>query len=130
MSYQLSFAHLLTYDAGEPGITLDVVLKLSGASVSCEAKIDTGSFWCVFARAVGEQLGLDIKGGLRQLVGTVTGTFVVYLHEVNLSVAGFELDALVGIAEDENFRRNVARGGAVSLSKSYLDSTTTKANCI
>ncbi len=44
---------------------------------------------------------------MRQLVGTVTGTFVVYLHEVNLLVAGFAFSAFVGFAEDEGFRRNV-----------------------
>ena len=44
---------------------------------------------------------------MRQLVGTVTGTFVVYLHEVNLSVAGLECSAFVGFAEDAGFRRNV-----------------------
>jgi hypothetical protein len=31
----------------------------------------------------------------------------MYLHEVTLSVLGFELDALVGFAEDEMFQRNV-----------------------
>ncbi len=107
MSHDLSLAHLLIYDAGQPGITLDVALRAGGASVSCEAKIDTGSFWCVFAREVGERLGLDIEGGMRQVVGTVTGAFVVYLHEVSLSVADFELNALVGFAVDEGFRRNV-----------------------
>ena len=44
---------------------------------------------------------------MRQLVGTVTGTFVVYLHEVNLSVAGFAFSVFVGFAEDEGFWRNV-----------------------
>ncbi len=107
MSYELSFGRMLAYDAGQPGITLNVALKLSGESVPCEAKIDTGSFFCVFARTIGEQLGLDIEGGVHQFIGTVTGTFVIYLHEVNLSVAGFELDALVGFAADASFGRNV-----------------------
>ena len=62
---------------------------------------------CIFARDLGEQLGLEVESGMRQLVGTVTGTFVVYLHEVNLSVAGLECSAFVGFAEDEGFRRNV-----------------------
>ena len=41
---------MLTYDAGQPGITLAVTLKAVGDDVACEAKIDTGSFYCVFAR--------------------------------------------------------------------------------
>ena len=44
---------------------------------------------------------------MRQLVRTVTGTFVVSLHEVNLAVAGLECSAFVGCAEDTGFRCNV-----------------------
>lgn len=107
MSYQLSFAQVLAYDAGLPGVTLIVILRLSGKSVPYEAKLDTGSSFCIFARSIGEQLELDVESGLRQLIGTVTGTFMTYLHEVSLSVAGFELDALVGFAADASFQRNV-----------------------
>lgn len=70
-------------------------------------KVDTGSSNCIFARSVGEELGLDIESGLRLLVGTVTGNFVAYLHEVTLSLASFEFSGLVGFAEDQGFRRNV-----------------------
>ena len=107
MSYQMSFATLVQYDPGQPSITVAVTLSLSQDRITCEAKIDTGASLCIFARNLGEQLGLEIESGMRQLVGTVTGTFVVYLHEVNLSVAGLECSAFVGFAEDEGFRRNV-----------------------
>ena len=107
MSYQMSFATLLQYDPGQPSITVTVTLSLSQDHINCEAKVDTGASLCIFARDLGEQLGLEIESGMRQLVGTVTGTFVVYLHEVNLSVAGLECSAFVGFAEDEGFRRNV-----------------------
>lgn len=107
MSFQLTFDHRLEYDAGQAGITLAVTLRLNQDAVSCEAKIDTGSTFSILARKVGEDLGLEIESGIKRLVGTVTGTFVVYLHEVTLSVLGVELDALVGFAADENFQRNV-----------------------
>ncbi len=107
MSYHMSFATLVQYDPGQPSITVAVTLSLSQDRITCEAKIDTGASLCIFARNLGEQLGLEIESGMRQLVGTVTGTFVVYLHEVNLSVAGLECSAFVGFAEDEGFRRNV-----------------------
>ena len=107
MSYHLSFTELVSYDPGQASITVAVILSLSHDRVSCEAKVDTGSSLCIFAGNLGERLGLDVESGMRQLVGTVTGNFVVYLHEVNLSVAGFEFSALVGFAEDEVFRRNV-----------------------
>lgn len=107
MSFQLTFDQRLAYDAGQAGITLPVTLRLSQETVMCDAKIDTGSTFSIFARKVGEDLGLEIESGIKRLVGTVTGTFVVYLHEVTLSVVGFELDTLVGFAADDSFQRNV-----------------------
>ncbi len=107
MSYQLSFTELVNYDAGQPSITVPLTLSVGQARVVCDAKVDTGSSNCIFARHVGEELGLDIETGLRLLVGTVTGTFVAYLHEVNLSLATFEFSGLVGFAENKEFRRNV-----------------------
>jgi hypothetical protein len=107
MSYQMSFATLMHDDPGQPSMTVAVTLSLSQDHINCEAKVDTGASWCIFARDLGEQLGLEVENGMRQLVGTVTGTFVVYLHEVNLSVAGLECSAFVGFAEDTGFRRNV-----------------------
>ena len=107
MSYQLSFTELVHYDAGQPSISVPVTLSVSQARVNCDVKVDTGSSNCIFARNLGEELDLDIESGLRLLVGTVTGNFVAYLHEVNLSLASFELSGLVGFAEDKEFRRNV-----------------------
>ena len=107
MSYQLSFTESVNYDAGQPSITVPITLGVGQARVDCDAKVDTGSSNCIFARNLGEELGLDIETGLRLLVGTVTGTFVAYLHEVNLSLASFEFSGLVGFAEDNEFRRNV-----------------------
>lgn len=107
MNYQLLFTQLIDYDAGQPGITIEVTLSLSEEQVSCTAKLDTGSTFCLFSRKIGEDLGLTIESGLRRIIGTVTGTFAVYLHQVNLIVAGCSLSALVGFAEDDTFQRNV-----------------------
>ena len=107
MSYQLSFAELVNYDADQPGITVAVTLGLNQVQVTCEAKLDTGSSVCLFARDLGERLGLDIGSGLRLTIGTVTGRFVAYMHEVHLSVGGFEFNALVGFAEAPHLSRNI-----------------------
>jgi hypothetical protein len=64
VSYQFSFEQLLNYDAGKPGITIDVTLRLIRDEVPCETKLDTGSMFCIFARRVGEELGLVIEDGL------------------------------------------------------------------
>ena len=107
MRHQLSFTELVNYDAGQPSITVPITLSVSQARIYCDARVDTGSSNCIFARNLGEELGLDIETGLRLLVGTVTGNFVAYLHEVNLSLASFEFCGLVGFVENKEFRRNV-----------------------
>jgi hypothetical protein len=107
VNFQLSFDQLLKYDAGQPGITIDVALKLIRDEVPCTTKLDTGSTFCIFTRQVGGELGLVVEDGLERVVRTVTGTFVVYLHEVTLLVLGVELDALVGFAADDFFQRQV-----------------------
>ena len=107
MRHQLAFTELINYDAGRPSITIPITLSVRHTRINCEAKVDTGSSNCIFARSVGEELGLDIESGLRLLVGTVTGNFVAYLHEVNLSLASFEFSGLIGFAQDKEFRRNV-----------------------
>jgi hypothetical protein len=121
--YRLSFTELVNYDAGQSSITVGITLSVSQGKVPCTAKLDTGSSHCIFARHIGEALGIDIETGLPLTVGTVTGKFVVYLHEVNLSVASFKLCSLVGFAKDEVFRRNVLgrRGFIEQMSLGLVD---------
>ncbi len=105
--HELSFEKLVTYDAGRPGISLDVELRLGHDAVAVEAKIDTGASYCIFERGAGERLGLDIESGRRENISTVTGTFAVFAHAITLSAEGFDIDTEVYIAEEVSFRRNV-----------------------
>jgi len=107
MAYELSFEHLVHYDSGLSGITIDVTLKLFETSTSLTAKVDTGASYCIFERKHGESLGLSIEGGLLQPASTVTGRFITYGHEVTLSVAGIEFDSFVYFAADAEIKRNV-----------------------
>lgn len=107
MAYQLEFEKLLSYDVGEPGITLQATLKLKGQTLDLAVKVDSGASCCLFERRVGEALGFDIETGMRQLFGTATGTFVGYGHEVMLSVAEFEFDTIVFFPSDPEITRNV-----------------------
>ena len=66
MAYHMIFDRLLTYDPGAPGIELEVTHKVSHASLTIPAKLDTGSANSIFARHFGEQLGLPIELGYRQ----------------------------------------------------------------
>lgn len=107
MPYQLSFEHLVSYDAGLPGVNVEVQLGLSHSRVTLSAKLDTGAENSIFARHVGEQLGLKIENDYRQWFSTVTGGFLTFGHEVTLNIAGIEFDALVFFAKDDSFQRNV-----------------------
>jgi hypothetical protein len=107
MAYQLNFEKLLTYDVGAPGIGLETTLSIKQQSVSLTAKIDTGASCCIFQRLYGEQLGFDIEKGMRQMLGTATGTFLSYGHEVTLRAADFQFDTVVFFAADAEINRNV-----------------------
>jgi hypothetical protein len=107
MSEKLVFTKVHQYDTRKIGISVPVILQAGSESVTGEAKLDTGSSYCVFKRRQGELLGLDIESGIPQQMGTVTGSFLTYGHEVTLSVLGIETTTTVYFAADEQFTRNV-----------------------
>ena len=105
--HNLAFRRLIEYDAGRTGITVPVQLKLVGQTVEFEAKIDTGSTNCIFARRIGEELGLDIEDGLPKRIGTATGSFLTFEHGITMSILDFNFDVLACFAENEAFQTNV-----------------------
>ncbi len=107
MPFSLNFTHLIEYDAGLSGITLEVLLKLGEKTVQTPVKIDTGSSECVFAREIGEEIGLEIESGQEIYISTATGMFATFRHPVILSVMAYEFDVYAYFAGDENFTRNV-----------------------
>ena len=50
MAHQLEFEKLLTYDVGDPGITLQASLKLKEQTADLQVKVDTGAS-CFSVRA-------------------------------------------------------------------------------
>jgi len=114
MTYNLEFEKFVQYDAGQLGISLNVELRLNNDSTVFEAKMDTGSSFCIFERIHGERIGIEIESGLRNRVGTATGSFLVFGHQITLVIEDYEFDAMVYFAEDVNFNRNVlGRRGAI-----------------
>ncbi len=107
MPHQLNFSQVAEYDSGEPGINVKASLRLDQEPIDFAAKIDTGSTNCIFTREIGEQLGLKIEDGLPKWIGTATGRFLTYEHEVTLSVLDFDFDILACFAADEQFQKNV-----------------------
>ena len=73
--HHLEFDHLFRYRQGDDGIVIPVALESGDQRVEFEAKIDTAATYCVFARAYGERLGLDIECGVEQRFGTALGVY-------------------------------------------------------
>jgi len=106
MVYQLSFERLLQYKSYD-SVVLPVMLRLGEKTSSFEAQLDTGASLCIFRRALGEDLGIEIENGIREQINTVTGSFFAYGHQLTLSVLELDFEAYVYFAANEQFTRNV-----------------------
>jgi len=104
--YNLTFEESIKYSSHKQGIDLGIVLKNGDKRVSLEAKLDTGSTFCIFQRQFAELLGLEIEKSNVELIRTATGKFIAYGHEVILWIANFEWEATVYFAQDEYFPVN------------------------
>lgn len=107
VSETLTFDKTHYYNTLKPGITLTAILHYGPESVECEARLDTGSSHCIFKRAHGELLGLDIESTVAENIGTVTGSFKAHLHTVTIEVLGIRSEATVYFAADEHFTKSV-----------------------
>jgi len=88
-----------------PAVTLPVVLIFdSKTRVGLQAKLDTGSTYCIFEKICADWLDLDLTSGTRTRIETPTGSFYCYGHELTLSVLGLEWQAVVYFAEADGFR--------------------------
>jgi hypothetical protein len=107
VSHTLSFRSRIVYDPARVSIDVPVRLVLGKASADVVAKLYTGSSHCVFRRAIADALGLEVETGEPMRIGTVTGSFLTYGHNVRLEAAGFEIDTTVYFAVDPAVPRNV-----------------------
>ena len=115
--YLKSFEKLVRYDQSVIGITLPLVLRYGDQSTEVlDAKIDTGSAYCIFGRVVGELLGITIEAGVAEKVRLANGTAIpIYGHTVVISVNDVEVDSIVYFWQDERLTRNVlGRTGWIS----------------
>jgi len=107
MAEILEFDLAHKYSIYKEGISIETILQSGERSVVFEAKIDTGSTYCVFERGRGEALGLEIENGIPLQLGTATGNFRAFGHELTLTVLGIETVSTVYFAENDFFDRNV-----------------------
>lgn len=107
MAETIEFDKTHFYSLFDVGITVSVNLFYADKEVEFDAKIDTGSTFCVFQRLHGELLGLEIENGIPADIGTVMGDFRAFGHELTLAVLGIETVSTVYFAESDYFDRNV-----------------------
>ena len=107
MPETIEFDVVHEYSLFEVGITLKTILRNGDLSVYFDAKIDTGSTFCIFSRHHGEGLGLEIESGIPVNIGTATGSFPAYGHRVEMEVLGLKFDSTVYFAEGDYFDRDV-----------------------
>jgi hypothetical protein len=105
--HNLNFDQLVNYNPQFLGITVEVKIQFSDISLSFPAKIDTRAESCIFERAFGEQLGIDIESGETQIFNTVTGSFLTFGHFVTIFVENLQFDTYVYFANDFSFKRSV-----------------------
>lgn len=107
MAEIIEFDKTYLYSIYDVGITVPVQLFYDDKDVEFDAKIDTGSTYCIFQRLHGELLGLEIENGTTVDINTATGSFRAFGHELTLSVLGIETVSTVYFAESDYFDRNV-----------------------
>jgi hypothetical protein len=107
MSELVEFDEVYHYDSMDIGITLPILIARGEESEELLARVDTGSTYCIFRRLHGISLGIEIEKGIPVNIGTATGSFLAFGHEVSLTVLGIEAFSTVYFAESDLFDRNV-----------------------
>jgi hypothetical protein len=88
-------------------ITVEIALAVGNIVTAVDAKLDTGSKFCLFQPRYARLLRLDLEGGIVQRIRTATGSFLAYGHEITLQVGDLQWEAIIYFAESEEFPINV-----------------------
>jgi len=107
VAHTFSFRTRHSYDTTKIGITVPVELSDGSNVVQVDAKLDTGASFCIFERAYGEMLGLDVESGTQELISTANSTFKAFGHWLTMTALGFQFNVMVYFAADESIRRSV-----------------------
>lgn len=107
MSESLEFIKAYHYNTLKTGITLPVTLQSGSSLIEINAKLDTGSSHCIFARQYGELLDLNIENGEPTTIATATGSFLAFGHRLNVATFDLIWEATVYFIAEETIKRNI-----------------------
>ncbi|HLG16384.1 MAG TPA: hypothetical protein VJH03_18035 [Blastocatellia bacterium] len=92
------------------GVFVPVTLTAGSASTHIvQARVDSGSSFCVFGRQWADVLGLDWEAGEPLMISTAAGTFYARMHEVIIRLLAFEWSGWVAFAEWDTLPSSPAR---------------------
>lgn len=79
--------------------------------------------FCIFDGAIGEQIGIDVKSGTREVFGGIQdrGGAEAFLHKVTLNIGGWDYHTTVGFSYDI-----AAHGFGILGQKGFFDKFTIK----
>ena len=95
--WSLAFSKSIDYSRYDE-ITIEIELAASDSFASIDAKLDTGSKFCVFQPRYARLLRLDLENGIFERIRTAAGSFPAYGHEVTLHVGDLQWEATVYFA--------------------------------
>jgi hypothetical protein len=105
-TWTLDFRQRIDYHL-EDEITLAIKLGAAASFVKVNAKLDSGSKFCIFQPRQARLLGLDLTSGIPERIRTAAGSFSAYGHEVTLAVGDLEWEPIIYFAEPDDFPINV-----------------------
>ena len=105
-----NFKHLMTFESYSilGRVETVTITNEEGETVTCNAKIDTGSYSSRISADIAKQLKLPVidKKKIKSALGEEDRTFV----ELQFNIAGVEIKTIAGIADMEDLRNEVAIG--------------------
>jgi len=107
MEFQLSFPIRRRFKTTEIGLVIPCLLERNGIAVSFEAKVDTGSEYCLFRREVAEELQIEVEDGFPVKLSTLAGSLTGFAHTVVLSTFELQFESTVLFNQDSSTNRNI-----------------------
>lgn len=107
MSYYLEFLLKQRFTTTADGIAIPFSLRGDSFMATGQAKIDTGSEYCLFQSELADELMIDVKAGLPVRLNTLSGWFTAYAHTVVLKTFGIEFESTVLFSAGSRTQRNI-----------------------
>ena len=104
---RLEFSHRNRYGSNATGIALPIVLNNGVKTVELLASVDTGASNCLFERAHGEVLNLEIEEGEPKMFWTATGHVEAFGHVVQIEFADLSVESTAHFFADERIHKNL-----------------------